>query len=651
MLLVFTLGMLAAGASASVYLWGRADAARWDEGHVLAPALDRVAGAVILALAGAIACAWALALAHALTAPALLACGVVALGGGGAGVYAQRASFTFAASVPRSTVIAVVAALFPLVLFTAFVAWRGAVLPPYNNDALAYHLPKAVLMMKARGFELFQVSEPRISTWPSDYELLLASSMLLSGTDAFTAAIGTVSFVLFLLLAARTAAGFWGDGLHVAGVVLLTAAAPIVVLHAGLHKNDLLFGASCLGASAWAARWVVRRCVPSLAFAVIALLLCIGTKVSGSFVFVVLGPALVWGSWRARRALSRRFLVASAALSACGAILVGGAWVYVTNLRALGRLTVPPEIPVTGYGDLHNVWQFTYLALAKPFSLQFTVWVPWKGRHWWWPSNDMWCSHFGVAVTVAAVLLVPCVLRYRSRGLGREQTLQSLFVAAVYVLTLPIRVVPSGTFNTFVRYVVCVVPILLAWTVSPIVLECMRRWGRLRPIAGGVVLAGAAGVFVSSAWTYGVDADIAPLAFLSEQLSYPQNRIPWIHRKRSASTFDRIAPPDAVCAVDVGFDTWIYPAWGEGWTREVQSLPRTDGPVPIEDRVQWVLVDRTWNVFFGHPAFTDMSKARLLGQGSPSEADTKVLRQLLDDPRFELVYHVPEENQAIFRRR
>jgi hypothetical protein len=64
-----------------------------------------------------------------------------------------------------------------------------------------------------------------------------------------------------------------------------------------------------------------------------------------------------------------------------------------------------------------------------------------------------------------------------------------------------------------------------------------------------------------------------------------------------------------------------------------------------------VLVDRSWNVFFGHPKFTDMGEARYLGLGHPTDDDLKVYRQLRADPRFALVYDDRSQNQAIFRRK
>ena len=64
------------------------------------------------------------------------------------------------------------------------------------------------------------------------------------------------------------------------------------------------------------------------------------------------------------------------------------------------------------------------------------------------------------------------------------------------------------------------------------------------------------------------------------------------------------------------------------------------------------MVDRIWNVAWGSPKMTDLSRAfdALFG-GKPSEDDTRVIRALQDDPRWELVYYRPRLGQAVFRRK
>ena len=85
-------------------------------------------------------------------------------------------------------------------------------MPVYNHDALAYHLPKAVLLMRAHGFGVFAIPEARVATWPCNYELLLSDTMILSGEDHFTAAIATVAYLAILLVSGQAGGALVGRG-------------------------------------------------------------------------------------------------------------------------------------------------------------------------------------------------------------------------------------------------------------------------------------------------------------------------------------------------------------------------------------------------------------------------------------------------------
>ena len=66
---------------------------------------------------------------------------------------------------------------------------------------------------------------------------------------------------------------------------------------------------------------------------------------------------------------------------------------------------------------------------------------------------------------------------------------------------------------------------------------------------------------------------------------------------------------------------------------------------------QWVVVDRAWNVIWGHRDFRDLGEAsRYIGHGAPTADDLRVVRALLHDPRFEAVYLDAAAVQAVFKR-
>jgi 4-amino-4-deoxy-L-arabinose transferase-like glycosyltransferase len=676
---VYLLGGLTLGAGLAASL------ARWPRSQLPDDDVTRFIDGATTTLLGAfatwIALGWILSLTGLLTEGGVLVGSVVALSAGApllarSGALARREY----APAGRPTAFALVA-LLPVILWLVFVVWRGTVLPVYNHDALAYHFPKAALLVESRGFHVFAVPEPRIASWPCDYEILVASVFLVTGSDALTATLSNLAFVAFLLAAARLAAVWWGRGLHVALSAALVASAPLVILHSGLQKNDLLFAFFVVSACAAAGRWYARGCAASLVIATVATELAMGTKVSGAFLVPGVAIALALGARRARDWVRPRLVFACVGAAVAAALLLG-AWSYLASLAVFHSPALPPELPGDGYGDYSNLWRFTYLLLAVPFSSHpGAVWNPWAAEPWWWPENDVWMSHFGRAFTVLVGLVLPIALltRFADRlvrfaprlgafkagdGEGAidgaasvERAVASLLALAAYALTVPVRLVPLGFFSGVGRYVLFVVPIVCAWSVPALALgmkRALRRWTGAGHACDAVLAMGAAALSAQTIWAFGVNDAYAPVAYLSHEIAHPEDRRPFIRRNRAASVFDMIAPRDATCAIDVGFDTWIYPAYGAGWTRKVVYLPRTtaDATVPIPDAVDWVIVDRSYQVFFGHPDFVDMGKAwRYLGRGAPTAADRKVADQLASDPRFDLVYADPSQNQALFRRK
>jgi hypothetical protein len=511
-------------------------------------------------------------------------------------------------------------------------------------------MPKAVMLMRAHGYHFFDVPEPRTATWPWNYELLLADSMILTGGDHLTAAISTFAYVLVTLFAARTAAAWWGGGAHVALVAAVVATSPVVVLHSGLHKNDLLFIAFAMGAYAWSARWVAAGCTASALLAVLALMLALGTKLSAALVILPVGAVLAVGAYRQRAVLrpSRVALVCGGAILAS---LLLGSGIYFANLANVHKPFLSPVQP-RGYGAWRNIWEFTTTLVIAPFaSKNGGVWNVFHREYWWWPENDVWTSNWGAIVSALAIALVPCVWRYRGQGAVVERRATCIAAAFTYVFTLPINAPPAGYYNSFVRYTVYVVPLIASWTLSPALLELERRATRAVAAARVALATGVAAFGIWALNEFGLGDAYAPLPFLAYMLDHPDNRIPWVRRNRAASAVDALAAPGDTCAFDVGFDTWIYPAYGANWTRGVEFLQPAAGDVTIPDDADWVAVDRSWNVFFGHPGFVDMGKWHLIGRGKPTDEDLKVYRQLSRDPRFELVYDDRAQNQAVFHRR
>jgi hypothetical protein len=88
-----------------------------------------------------------------------------------------------------------------------------------------------------------------------------------------------------------------------------------------------------------------------------------------------------------------------------------------------------------------------------------------------------------------------------------------------------------------------------------------------------------------------------------------------------------------------------------GLTRTILFLPPAAQRSHIPPEADWVIVDRSWNAIWGHPGLTDMGKFwTYFNRGKPAPEDVRLLELLRRDPAFELVYHAPRTNQAVFRR-
>ena len=96
----------------------------------------------------------------------------------------------------------------PLTLWGVFILWRGSIVPPASHDALAHHLPKAVLFARAAGYESFDFLDARIRKIPANYELMLAEAILLDRSDDLTEWFSLLFYLMFGIASAAIAARF-----------------------------------------------------------------------------------------------------------------------------------------------------------------------------------------------------------------------------------------------------------------------------------------------------------------------------------------------------------------------------------------------------------------------------------------------------------
>lgn len=639
------------GRALTAVLWRRLDGDRaWDE---TTPCERAFAGA-ILGLALWLAVDWLLALTHTLTRTWLI---------GAAGVFVVTAAIVVVRTPirrPRLDALSI-AVLVPVALWLVFILWRGSVVPTDNHDALSYHLPKAVFMSQAHGWTQVVTGDARMVTLPINYEMLLADVLLLAGNDHLTEWIGTISYVVFLLGVGAVAERWWGRGRHTIAAVLLAAAAPVLLLHSGTDKNDLLLGVFAVGALLFGARWYARGGRMPWLLLIVTLAVGAGTKPNEAAILIGLAPFLLLRIVRLLR--ERKLTALDVALTvavAAAAFILGGGMQYVFNVLHQQGAPLPLQVgsrkfgqtKPTEYGDWLNLLEFPLLLLIVPFSRHPEVWVPWRHDSWFWPRYEIYFSTFGVLMSLAVGALPLCVYRYRKDADAPTRAERMVFCAAAaiaFAVIVPVRFRPLGFFGTFTRYVVFVIPAIVGWTIAPRMRELWNR-AEAKPAAVAAMIAFAA-FFSLTAFDVARNDAFSPFKYAVDMARHPDQRRIFFNTDRAGLIVDRLAGPYDTIAVDASFDTWLYPAMGRDRTRRLEFIGPGPGPVVIPDDAQWVIVDRSWNAVWGNPHLTDLGKFwRWVTKGKPLPEDVRVLNALRRDPRFvEIYYH--RSNQAVFRRR
>jgi hypothetical protein len=555
----------------------------------------------------------------------------------------------------RLVQVVIALSFLPLVAWLVFILWRGFVLPPLSHDVLSYHLPKAVFFVRAHGYEYLSFLDARIRNIPANYEMLLADMLALDGSDTITEWVSTLFYVLFALSGGALVERWWRSTIGGLATLAFIASIPVAVLHSGAHKNDLMTGFFIVAAIVAGGRWIASLDARALLLAIIALLAGIGTKPHAAAVAVCLAPFVLWPFIR-RRAPLKTFLLAS--LLSVAAFFALGGGVYVLNaihggeVVGAGIRTAGQKLDnVIGYGDWNNLWQGPFVLITGPFSpWEDDLWVPWESDSWFWKKHEIFFSHLGVPFAIC-VLLLPFAIGWfrRDPGSGAERMAGSLAVLGAFILMLPVNFTPHGMYTiSLPRYAIFLAPVVFGWTLGPATARLARKDMRLSI----VVFALAAAWMTDYAIDNAMNDRFAPLSFAVWASHHPGTRVIPFSPNRAASMVDRLAGPYDKIAIDAGFGTWIYPAFGAGLTRPVIIIPPASGPPRIADDVRWVVIDRGWRVWWDMDSYRDLSQWRkYLGKGHPAEDDLRVLHAMVADPRFGLVFLNQRANQAVFRRR
>ena len=632
--------------AASFFTFGVAVVHRWMRSEASPP--ERLFAASSIGFLAWLATTWLFALLHLLNGPALILRTLAIAGVAAWYLWRHRAVV-----VPKAFSIGPEwIALFALVgSWSMFILWRGAILPPLSHDALAYHLPKAVLYERLGGFDRLHMLMANIRGLPANYEMLLADVIATTGSDRYTEWLSVITYAMFVSASAALASRWWPGSRHAAAITaLFSAGVPVALLHSGTHKNDLMVAALMVGSCVWFGRWFATGERASLALFLTCTAAAIGTKPQAAALAAAFTPVMLWRLRKDRSRLGGDLSLVAVTF-VLSSLLLGGV-VYVSNFLDQGAafsVGTRERPQMMAYGDWRNLIDGPWVLLTAPFSRDpNSLWMPWEPARWFWRRYEVYFSHMGIAFSIAAIAAVGVVL-LRRRRFNAEVKSVTAACAVTFLLTLPVAFAMHGLYAiSLPRYVLFVAPVVFALVAGSLA-EYLERTSRAALSATFFALAGA-----MFCW-YAVDTvahdTFAPWAYVQWARVHEGTRVIPFDPNRAASVVDRIAGPDDMIAIDAGPGTWIHPAFGAALTRPVEFIQEGAGPVRLSDRVRWVAIDRASAVVWGHPDFRDLSEVRkYLMRGRLSAADQRVFEQLRRDPRFELVFYNPKLMQAVFRR-
>ncbi|HEX2120964.1 MAG TPA: hypothetical protein VHL59_04910 [Thermoanaerobaculia bacterium] len=627
--------------------WGCSER-MWRRGDADAPGpLERACAAVTIALATWLAVDWLLALTHTLTRPMLLARTGVAL-------LAALLLLIRAPLRPRIPVAALFC-IVPTALWSAFMLWRGAILPPLTHDALSNHLPRAVLYSRLDGFADLSRLSPAFRDIPVNYEILLADILTLLGHDRYTEWLNTLLYVAFVVVAGALAQRWWRSAPAAILVMTLVAGVPVLLLHAGADKNDLLTATFMAAALVWGGRYWRTGDYRALLLLGASVLAAFGTKPQGGIIGAALLPFVLLRAVRDLRAgrLRVRALAGAAVFGVAGFILLGG-YTYVDHRlprEQTGSSPLPGKAKTTivRYGEWENLWQAPYVLLMAPFEVSpFSLDVPWEPRPWFWKRYEIYFSHLGIPFSLCVFAAPFAVGAWREREGRGERIVTAGATLATVVAMLPVVFSPHGMYTiSLPRYVLFAVAPAMAWSAGAACHALSKRSAK----SVWYLAAGAAVIFASYAIDFAVNDSFAPLGHVLRARETPGTRYIPFDPDRATSVVDLLAGPHDVIAVDAVWATWIHPLFGKDLTRPVYFIRRENGPLSIPATADWVVVERAFNVVWRDPRMRSLADARTYFlRNVPSADETRVADALRRDPRFRLVWEEPRRNQAVFRR-
>jgi hypothetical protein len=228
---------------------------------------------------------------------------------------------------------------------------------PSNWDSMAYHLSRAAYWLQYHSVGQFPGASVNQRSSPPDAEILLAWTMLVSGTDRW---VGIVQWLSLCGLAIAIYGGARFVRLPAAGAAFAAALfvlLPQPMLQSTSTQNDLVVSLFIAAAALFMVRGLRDGRRAELAVAAVALGLAIGTKGTSFIALPALGLFAVGAvvAWRPRRAL----VLWGLGLALAG-VVVFGSYNYILNevnlgdpfggveqLAGIDRAATPVAPPVT----------------------------------------------------------------------------------------------------------------------------------------------------------------------------------------------------------------------------------------------------------------------------------------------------------------
>lgn len=546
-------------------------------------------------------------------------------------------------------------------LLLAFNLFKGLILPCANSDALAWSMPIAIRYHLGHGLDWFTPPQaewlPHLSD-PHNYEIMVASILSLTGTDRVTEWLSTLMACGILTVVGVQFRRWCGPGIHVWTALLVFAAAPVFLLHLAADKGDLLTILLILLGIFWTVRaWLKGSPRPGI-LAIWVLFAVFNVKRSG---WMLAPPLLVavYLRWLVQAARGRTpwapTILRGLGHGMAAALLMGGVktlWLWHHTRPLLkGVAGVASQLAPSAHTfSWADPFRFLWVVSLAPFrSTDYTVRLL-SGVQWYWPEYNLIYSHFGwlfgPALLVAlGVLAIGLFRRGPARGFSREQWLCLSASSLLAFFLLARNYAFDGGFNTFPRFVLFLLPAILAVGFLPLLARISRPW---IPGALAILILGGAAL---QAYKHDM---VAPNIYLEDLWLHPEKRR-WVFvaPNRIPCVLDRLAGPKAVVVADCTYLTWLTPLWGEGFTRDVQLVQWQAGQPQIPPNAEWIVIDNisgtTWGN--GHTVRSAADFAQAFRHGVPTERDVRLFSILKADPTWEVVMASPLGEQAIFRRR